>query len=698
MEGKQVTVIHGEEHDDYEEYNNNMYKSEISPLLFVRKNFVAADGDEKIFSTQSSDIKVEVDVSGDEVAADSEDVVSVPAAGQGTGSNGNDNDTVTETENNNSLFAVTRSRSRCHLLLVLFVTIAIILLSTSSVGIGFSFHSRQNGGEDEDDDYESYYDVRISDQQILFSPVSLPIGEHGRSGGEKEEIEDATTMSNNENLFFPSNFIWGTATSSYQVEGAVHEGHRGVSIWDTFCKEDQDHEQQEFVIDDRDRDHRRRRHIVDGSNGDVACDHYHRFRDDVLLMKRLNIKAYRFSIAWTRIFPNGRKGEGKDSGSNPDGVAFYNELIDELLVHDIEPWVTLYHWDLPQALEDEYGGWLDPRIVDDFGEYAATCFDAFGDRVKHWITLNESWTVAVQAYEDGTKAPGLTDNPPVNVYRAGHHLLLAHARAVSMYRSSRIPSHKSDGRIGIANCGDFRYPKNPQSLDDQDAAERAMVFQFGWLTDPLVFGDYPQEMKDRVGDRLPKFTLEQKEELVGTLDFVGLNHYSTLYAAAKKQPEEDDEENRPVVYGGYWNDMAVDFATDPSWRKNYMGWSTNPDGCRELLLWISKRYPGLEIAMTENGTSEDEPNVDIAIDDDGRRRYFESYLRACGEAIQLGVPLHAYFAWSLMDNFEWEYGYTRRFGICYVDFHTLERTPKSSALWYRDTIELNGSNLKMTSI
>lgn len=473
---------------------------------------------------------------------------------------------------------------------------------------------------------------------------------------------------------FPPDFIWGTATSSYQVEGGVNEGHRGLSIWDTFCNNDHDNQ-----------------HIVDGSNGDVTCDHYHRFRDDVLLLKRLNIKAYRFSIAWTRIYPNGRpvaENDG-DGGPNPDGISFYNELIDELLLHGIEPWVTLYHWDLPQELQDEYGGWLDPRIVDDFGRYAAACFNAFGDRVKYWITLNESWTVAVQAYEDGTKAPGMTDNPPVNVYRAGHHLLLAHARAVSIYRSRMIPDHKSNGQIGIANCGDFRYPKNSQSLQDQDAAERAMVFQFGWLTDPLVFGDYPQEMKDRVGDRLPTFTTEQQNELIGSLDFVGLNHYSSLYAAAK-QPFRT---NQPLEYGGYWNDMSVDFSTDPSWRKNYMGWSTNADGCRELLIWISKRYPGLQIAMTENGTSENEPSLDTAIHDEGRRQYFESYLRACGEAIGLGTPLIAYFAWSLMDNFEWEYGYTRRFGICYVDFETLERTPKSSALWYRDTIRLNGSNL-----
>lgn len=457
---------------------------------------------------------------------------------------------------------------------------------------------------------------------------------------------------------FPKHFAWGAATSSYQIEGGALEGGRGLSVWDTFCEQNGT--------------------IADGSNGDTACDHYHRFREDVALLKRLGIQAYRFSIAWPRIFPNGR---GKEP--NPEGIAFYNALIDELILHGIEPWVTLYHWDLPQALQDDYGGWLSPKIVTDFGMYAAVCFEAFGDRVQHWITLNESWTVAVQVYQDGTKAPGLTDNPPVNVYLAAHHLLLAHARAVTMYRGM-----EQGGSIGIANCGDFRFPKNPQSQLDRDAAERAMIFQYSWLTDPLVFGDYPKEMRDKVGDRLPIFSPEDKREMVGSLDFMGLNHYSTLYAAAKS-PDKSSE------YGGYWTDMDVEFSSDPSWRKNFMGWSTNGDGCRELLLWISRRYPGLSIVMTENGTSEDENDLEMAQHDENRRQYFESYLRACAEAIYLGVPLIGYFAWSLMDNFEWEYGYTRRFGICFVDFETLERTPKASALWYRDTIKTHGSNMRM---
>jgi beta-glucosidase/6-phospho-beta-glucosidase/beta-galactosidase len=425
---------------------------------------------------------------------------------------------------------------------------------------------------------------------------------------------------------FPEDFVWGAATSSYQIEGATNEGGRGMSIWDTYCKG--------------------QGNIIDGSNGDLACDHYHRVEEDVRLMKDLGLKAYRFSIAWPRILPNGKTGVGKHgyyNGVNHEGIAFYNRLIDELLKNNIEPWVTLYHWDLPQALEDEYGGWLSPKIIDDFGRYASVCFEAFGDRVTHWITLNESWTVAVQAYEDGTKAPGKIVDPEVEVYLVAHHLLLAHARAVRNYRE--FFSHIQDGKIGIANCGDFRYPLNPESLHDRDAAERSMVFQYAWLTDPLIFGDYPAEMRIRLGDRLPRFTDSQRLEMIGSLDFMGLNHYSTLYASAKTENS---------IYRGYWADMDVNFSADPSWHKNVMvsafsssishymcvfvflsytydifnskfstrvtliincyskGWSTNPDGCRELLRWISKRYVGIPIVITENGTSEDDYNLEVS--------------------------------------------------------------------------------------
>lgn len=340
---------------------------------------------------------------------------------------------------------------------------------------------------------------------------------------------------------FPIDFTWGAATSSFQIEGATKEGGRGLSIWDTYCMKEGK--------------------IVDASNGDLACDHYHRVEEDVRLMKDLGLKAYRFSIAWPRILPNGKLVTGKDvneNGINHEGIAFYNRLIDELLKNEIEPWVTLYHWDLPQALEDEYGGWLSPKIVDDFGRYASVCFEAFGDRVKNWITINEAWTVAVLAYENGSKAPGNIVNPEIEVYLVAHHFLLAHARAVRNYREFY---HDQDGKIGISNSGDFRYPLNPESLQDRRAAERSMVFQYAWLVDPLVFGDYPAEMRIRLGDRLPQFSESQQLELIGSLDFMGLNHYSTMYASMKSERS---------LYGGYWADMDVDVSSDTSWRKNFM--------------------------------------------------------------------------------------------------------------------------------
>ena len=454
---------------------------------------------------------------------------------------------------------------------------------------------------------------------------------------------------------FPEDFTWGAATSAYQIEGAANEDGRGPSIWDTYCGVDGN--------------------IADGSSGLVACDHYHHVEEDVQLMKELGLKAYRFSLSWPRIYPNGT-GE-----VNQAGINFYSNLIDTLLKYDIEPWVTLYHWDLPQKLEDQYGGWLSPQVVDDFGSYARTCFLHFGDRVKKWITINEAWTVAVQGYQDGTKAPGKTDNPTIDVYLAGHHLVLAHACASRIYQEEFAAQQK--GMIGIANCGDFRYPKT-KSNDDNEAADRAMIFQFAWFADPFLFGDYPLEMRELVGDRLPKFTEKQKKELVGSTDFLGLNHYSTLYASIP--------EDKPT-YGGYWADMNVEFSSDPSWRKNFMGWSTNPDGCREILVWLSKRYVGVPIFMTENGSADDEPDLSTALRDETRRQYFEGYLRACAQAIELGVPLGGYFAWSLMDNFEWQYGYTKRFGICFVDFVTKARSIKSSGEWYSKTIKSNGGTI-----
>lgn len=452
---------------------------------------------------------------------------------------------------------------------------------------------------------------------------------------------------------FPETFIWGVATSSYQIEGAIDEGGRGKTIWDNFCHQGI--------------------HISDNSTGDVACDHYHRMKEDVAMMKQLNIEAYRFSIAWSRILPNGT------GGVNQAGVDFYNDLIDTLVGHGIEPWVTLYHWDLPEALQVKYGGWLDPRIVDVFAEYAQVCFLAFGDRVKNWITINEAWTVSVNGFSTGIHAPGhLSSTEP---YLVGHHLLLAHSKAASIYKS--FFQLRQKGRIGIANCGDFRYPRTDRP-EDREAAERAMLFQFGWFTDPLLLGDYPPIMRQLLGDRLPSFTEDNRAELVNSTDFIGLNYYSSFLASKPAFKTADNS---------YWADMYVDFSGDAKWTTNDMGWYVVPDGLREMLLWISKRYRNPLLFITENGTAEKDDNLELVKQDERRRVFFESHLRACYDAIVQGVSLGGYFAWSLMDNFEWQFGYTRRFGLCSVNFQTMERTPKMSGQWYGATALANGANI-----
>lgn len=456
---------------------------------------------------------------------------------------------------------------------------------------------------------------------------------------------------------FPHNFTWGAATSAYQIEGATKLDGRGLSIWDIFCSKDPQN--------------------CNGDNADMACGHYFRIKEDVALMRELRLTAYRFSIAWPRILPDGK------GRTNPAGVGFYNMLIDELIKNDIEPWVTLYHWDLPQGLESEYGGWLNRQIIDDFGNYADICFQVFGDRVKKWITINEPWTVAVHGYDEGSKAPGHSNHFATEPYIVGHNLLLAHARAVFIYKSKF--AQKQDGIIGISNSGDFRWPLNPDKKGDVDAADRSMEWQLGWFADPIWKGDYPPSMRKLLGHRLPSFTPEERKLLSGSSDFLGLNHYSSLLASEPLLQASSS--------GEYWADMHVEFSDHPSWTKNCMGWNIAPEGGRELLLWIRDRYSNPTVYITENGSCENETNLESAVHDNGRRDYLEGYIRAFGEAVMKGVDLKGYFAWSLMDNFEWGFGYKPRFGIIRVNYETLERTPKLSANWYRDTIQANGRNL-----
>lgn len=447
-----------------------------------------------------------------------------------------------------------------------------------------------------------------------------------------------------------ADFVWGTATSCYQIEGGWNEGGRGLSIWDEFC--------------------RRPGTIKKGQTGDIASDHYHHWREDVALMKKLGINAYRFSVSWPRIFPDGT------GTPNEEGIRFYNDLIDALLEAGIQPWVTLYHWDLPLALQEAYDGWLSPQITDDFTAYADCCFARFGDRVKNWITHNEPWCAAILGHGMGVHAPGIeSDTAP---WVAAHHLLLSHAKAVECYRNNY--QRKQGGRIGIANNCDWREPYS-DSPADIAAAEVATEFMLAWFTDPIWKGDYPESMKVRLGEKLPRFTEEEKALLKGSSDFFGLNHYSTCHARAVNQSEGSWIGNSGIF--GVTDVALSDISDRPV---NATGWVIAPEGFGKLLRWIDARYDRPVIYVTENGTSIRAETVSEAVEDQKRTDYICDYFSEARRAKSDGVDLRGYFVWTLLDNFEWTQGYDIRFGLIHVDFATGTRTPKKSFYAYRDLI------------
>lgn len=453
---------------------------------------------------------------------------------------------------------------------------------------------------------------------------------------------------------FPKDFVWGTATSSYQIEGAAALDGKGPSIWDAFSS-----------IPGK---------THNNETGEIACDHYHKFKEDIQLMKNMGVTAYRFSIAWARVMPTGKE------TVNEEGINFYNRLIDELINAGITPWVTLYHWDLPLALQLEDDGWLGDSISDHFEKYADLCFERFGDRVKNWITLNEPWVVAILGYGQGVFAPGrVSKSEP---YLAAHNLILAHAKAVNLFRNK---FSNQNGKIGITNNCDWREPLT-DSEEDKQAAERALEFFLAWFADPVYKGDYPAVMKERLGDRLPEFTDDEKVMIKGTSDFFGLNHYTTMFAA---QASETKKEGSIYGNGGISEDQDVDLSLDEKWNLTLMQWAVVPWGCKKLLKWIDERYDHPEIYITENGCAYADEKINGEVNDQERLDFYKGYLEASQEAIDEGVNLKGYFAWSFMDNFEWASGYDKRFGLHYVDFETLERTPKKSALWFREVMAKN---------
>eukprot|EP00253_Pinus_taeda_P000856 PITA_00856 len=462
---------------------------------------------------------------------------------------------------------------------------------------------------------------------------------------------------------FPPGFVFGTASSAFQYEGAVEEDGRGPSVWDTYSHKIGS--------------------ILDSSNADIAVDHYHRYREDIGLIVDMGMDAYRFSISWSRIFPDG-------SGNiNEAGVHHYNKFIDALLENGIEPYLTLYHWDLPQALEDAYNGWLSSKIVDDYVNYAETCFEKFGDRVKNWITFNEPHTFAVEGYYRGYFAPGrcthcAAGNSATEPYMVAHNMLLAHAKTVDIYRTKYKATQ--GGRIGIS-LDVVWYEPMSDSPEDIAATQRAQDFQLGWFMDPLFLGDYPSSMRERVGNRLPAFSAQESHRVKGSVDFVGLNHYTTYYATNNATDGSSFRLNDALPDSG-----AV---TLPSRNGRAIGdraWSSwlyiVPWGIRSLMNYIKQRYNNPPVIITENGM--DDHNsvsipVEMALNDERRINYHEDYLSNLSAAIREdGCDVRGYFAWSLLDNWEWAIGYTSRFGLYFVDYnHNLTRYPKASVQWFK---------------
>ncbi|GIV95828.1 MAG: beta-glucosidase [Herpetosiphonaceae bacterium] len=451
---------------------------------------------------------------------------------------------------------------------------------------------------------------------------------------------------------FPDHFLWGAATSSYQIEGAWNEDGKGESIWDRFAR-----------IPGT---------IEDGSSGDVACDHYHRWREDIALMRELGLRSYRFSIAWPRILPNGR---GK---VNQAGLDFYSRLVDELLAHDIIPFVTLYHWDLPQALQDE-GGWPLRSTAEAFVEFADVVSRHLGDRVKHWITHNEPWCASMLGYQIGRHAPGLQNWPAA--LAASHHLLLSHGWAVPVLRRNSLGAE-----VGITLNFTHAIPASP-SAADLDACRHFDGYFNRWFIDPLYGRHYPADM---VADYIDAGYLPPEgmtaiepgdlQAIAVQTDFLGVNYYTRAIIRSTAIPESD---NLPPT---------VQLAPQEEWTE--MGWEVYPDGLYELLVRLYFNYRPPKLYVTENGASySDGAGSDGRICDTRRQRYLRDHLSAAHRAIAAGVPLSGYFVWSLFDNFEWDKGYTQRFGIVWIDYTTQQRIPKESAAWYRKVIEANAIEL-----
>lgn len=435
---------------------------------------------------------------------------------------------------------------------------------------------------------------------------------------------------------FPADFIWGAATSAYQIEGAPTADGAGLSIWDVFAATPGN--------------------IADGTDGRVACDHYHRYREDVALLKALSVGAYRFSIAWTRVLPAGV------GAVNSAGLDFYDRLVDELLAAGIQPYATLYHWDLPWELETR-GGWLNPDIASWFAEYAAATADRLGDRVRHWFTLNEPWVVSDPGHLRGVLAPGRHDLGSARA--AANNLIRAHGSSLAALRSC------GDFEVGLAVNLTPQHPAT-ESAADREAAALNHAYINAQFLDPLLRGEHPPEMPRVYGATWQPLSADDLTAASAPIDFIGVNYYLREIVTA-------DPSAGPFP----WRTGPT-----PGAATTAMGWEIYPAGLREILLWLRERYGDRPLLITENGAAFDDPPPEgRSLVDRPRIDYLHAHLTAAQAAIAAGVDLRGYFLWSLLDNFEWQCGYAKRFGIVHVDLPTGERTPKASAAWYGRQIE-----------
>jgi len=472
---------------------------------------------------------------------------------------------------------------------------------------------------------------------------------------------------------FPKGFIFGAGSSAYQVEGAAREGGKGPSIWDTFSH-----------IPGK---------IDDGKNGDVALDQYHRYKEDVQLLKYMGMDVYRFSISWPRIFP---KGSPRHGGVNEEGIAYYNNLINELLKNGIEPFVTLFHWDMPQALEDEYGGFRSKKVVEDFGIFAEECFRAFGDRVRYWVTVNEPLVFSYYGYDLGSYAPGrcssgfgncTAGNSATEPYIVSHNILLAHSRAVKIYRSKY--QEKQKGSIGISLAVRWAVPFTNSSVD-QLAAQRELDFTLGWFMDPLTSGKYPDSMTILVGPRLPRFTTEEAKELKGSFNFIGINYYTAVFTIDNPNPptpmKTDYNLDCRCIASSEINGVYIGSEEGVSSSRSY------PAGLRDVIDYTKHRYNNPPIYITETGYVDFDNGttpLEQALNDSKRVKYHSEHLSYLLEAIREGADVLGYLVWSFLDDFEWTSGYNYRFGLYYVNYNdNLRRYPKASAHWFKNILNL----------